>query len=106
MNCLSEAIGMGLVGNGTIPAVSGARLRLAKQAGIKVIGIIVRESCSAGDHDLAAVRNAMTVDMALVVVQYGSTSPAIAHEAGIDLSLALFDEITETPHLCKSNTQV
>ena len=102
MNCLSEALGLGLAGNGTIPAVYAARLRLAKRAGRRIVEL-VKENVKPRDiATLDAFRNAITVDMA-----FGGSSntalhlPAIAHEAGIDLPLTLFDEISEkTPHLC------
>jgi dihydroxy-acid dehydratase len=101
MNCLSEALGLALPGNGTIPAVHAARYRLAKMAGIKLMemwekGITPRQIAT-----LAAFQNAIAVDMALGC----STNtvlhvPAIAHEAGIDLPLSLFNEVSErTPHL-------
>ncbi len=102
MNCLTEAIGLGLPGNGTIPAVSGARLRLAKQAGIKVMELLKKNILPRDIATLPAFRNAMAVDMALGC----STNtvlhvPAIASEAGINLSLALFNQISQkTPHLC------
>jgi dihydroxy-acid dehydratase len=102
MNCLTEAIGLGLPGNGTIPAVSAARLRLAKQAGLKIMELLKKKIFPRDIATLPAFRNAMAVDMALGC----STNtvlhvPAIAHEAGIDLPLALFNQISQkTPHLC------
>lgn len=102
MNCLTEAIGLGLPGNGTIPAVSAARLRLAKQAGLKIMELLKKKISPRDIATLPAFRNAMAVDMALGC----STNtvlhvPAIAHEAGIDLPLALFNQISQrTPHLC------
>ncbi len=102
MNCLTEAIGLGLPGNGTIPAVSAARLRLAKQAGMKIMELLKKRILPRDIATLPAFRNAMAVDMALGC----STNtvlhvPAIAHEAGIDLPLALFNQISQrTPHLC------
>ena len=102
MNCLTEAIGLGLPGNGTIPAVSAARLRLAKQAGMKIMELLKKKILPRDIATLPAFRNAMAVDMALGC----STNtvlhvPAIAHEAGIDLPLALFNQISQrTPHLC------
>jgi len=102
MNCLSEALGLGLVGNGTIPAVYAARVRLAKRAGRRIVELVKENVKPREIATLDAFRNAITVDMA-----FGGSSntalhlPAIAHEAGIDLPLALFDEISEkTPHLC------
>ena len=102
MNCLTEAIGLGLPGNGTIPAVSAARLRLAKQAGMKVMELVKKKILPRDIATLPAFRNAMAVDMALGC----STNtvlhvPAIAYEAGINLPLALFNQISQkTPHLC------
>ena len=102
MNCLTEAIGLGLPGNGTIPAVSAARLRLAKQAGLKIMELLKKKILPRDIATLPAFRNAMAVDMALGC----STNtvlhvPAIAYEAGIDLPLALFNQISQrTPHLC------
>ncbi|MFP5212941.1 MAG: dihydroxy-acid dehydratase [Acidobacteriota bacterium] len=102
MNCLSEALGLALPGNGTIPAVTAARVRLAKAAGMKVLDL-VRENVR--PRDIAtrdAFENALAVDMALGC----STNtvlhvPAIAHEAGIDLGLDLFNTMSaRTPHLC------
>jgi dihydroxy-acid dehydratase len=101
MNCLSEALGLALPGNGTIPAVMAARYRLAKETGQKIMellaqGITPRQICT-----LEAFKNAMAVDMALGC----STNtvlhvPAIAREAGLDLSLQLFNEVSaRTPHL-------
>ena len=102
MNCLTEAIGLGLPGNGTIPAVSAARLRLAKQAGIKILELLRKNIRPRKIATLAAFRNAIAVDMALGC----STNtvlhvPAIAHEAGLSLPLDLFNQLSKkTPHLC------
>jgi len=102
MNCLSEALGMALPGNGTIPAVAAARYRLAKEAGFKIMELVAKQILPRQIATLAAFKNAMAVDMALGC----STNtvlhvPAIAREAGIDLSLDLFNEISvKTPHLC------
>jgi dihydroxy-acid dehydratase len=102
MNCLTEAIGLGLPGNGTIPAVSAARIRLAKQAGMQVMELWKKNIRPRDIATMAAFRNAIAVDMALGC----STNtvlhvPAIAHEAQIELSLDLFNKISErTPHLC------
>ena len=102
MNCLSEALGMSLPGNGTIPAVHAARFRLAKEAGLKVMELVNKQILPRDIATAAAFKNAMAVDMALGC----STNtvlhvPAIAKEAGIDLSLDLFNEISnKTPHLC------
>lgn len=102
MNCLTEALGLGLPGNGTIPAVHAARTRLAKKAGIKIMELITKDIKPRDIATLAAFRNAIAVDMALGC----STNtvlhvPAIAHESGINLDLDIFNEISEkTPHLC------
>ena len=102
MNCLSEALGMALPGNGTIPAVHAARFRLAKEAGFKIMELVAKQILPRDIATLAAFKNAMAVDMALGC----STNtvlhvPAIAREAGIELSLDLFNEISvKTPHLC------
>jgi dihydroxy-acid dehydratase len=102
MNCLSEALGIGLPGNGTIPAVHAGRIRLAKMAGKQIIEIIKKNLRPRDIMTLDAFKNAIAVDMA-----FGGSSntalhlPAIAHEGGITLPLALFDEISEkVPHIC------
>lgn len=101
MNCLTEALGMGLPGNGTIPAVAAARIRLAKQAGMKVMELLEKDIKPKDIMTPAAFRNALTVDMALGC----STNtvlhvPAIAHEAGIEIELdSLNDLSTGTPHM-------
>ena len=102
MNCLSEALGLALPGNGTIPAVHAARTRLAKEAGFRIMDMVNRQLLPRQIATLEAFVNAMAVDMALGC----STNtvlhvPAIAREAGIDLSLDLFNKISSrTPHLC------
>ncbi len=102
MNCVTEALGLGLPGNGTIPAVYAARRRLAKQAGIKVMEMVQKDIKPRDIATLDAFRNAIAVDMALGC----STNtvlhiPAIAHEAGINLDLNLFNAISETtPNVC------
>ncbi|MEK6197446.1 MAG: dihydroxy-acid dehydratase [Desulfobacterales bacterium] len=102
MNCLTEAIGLGLPGNGTIPAVAAARIRLAKQAGMAVLDLLEKNICPRDIATFEAFENAMAVDMALGC----STNtvlhvPAIAHEAGVDLTLELFNGVSEkAPHLC------
>jgi len=102
MNCLSEALGIALPGNGTIPAVHAARIRLAKASGKAVVALVEAQITPREIMTARAFRNAITVDMAFG----GSTNtalhlPAIANEAGIPLPLALFDEISgKTPHLC------
>jgi dihydroxy-acid dehydratase len=101
MNCLSEALGLALPGNGTIPAVAAARYRLAKEAGQKVMELWQKKITPRKIATLEAFKNAIAVDMALGC----STNtvlhvPAIAREAGIDLPLSLFNEISaKTPHL-------
>lgn len=103
MDCLTEALGLGLPGNGTVPAVAAARLRLAKQAGARVMDLLARGVTARQVLTPAAFRNAITVDMALG----GSSNTvlhlmAIAHEAGVQLSLAEIDAIgRRTPQLCK-----
>jgi len=102
MNCLTEAIGLGLPGNGTIPAVSAARIRLAKQTGMQVMELWKKNIRPRDIATMAAFRNAIAVDMALGC----STNtvlhvPAIAHEAQLELPLELFNRISKkTPHLC------
>ena len=102
MNCLTEAIGMGLRGNGTVPAVYSARLRLAKHAGMKVMELVEKNIRPRDILTPAAFRNAETVDMALGC----STNtmlhlPAIAHEAGVEIDLHKVNEISaRTPNLC------
>ncbi|MCL4502892.1 MAG: dihydroxy-acid dehydratase, partial [Deltaproteobacteria bacterium] len=102
MNCLSEALGLALPGNGTIPAVHAARYRLAKEAGFKIMNMVENQILPRQIATLEAFINAMAVDMALGC----STNtvlhvPAIAREADIDLSLDLFNKISSrTPHLC------
>ena len=101
MNCLSEALGLALPGNGTVPAVSAERLRLAKLTGIKVMELLRKRITPRKIATEAAFRNAIAVDMALGC----STNtvlhvPAIAREAGVDLPLQVFDEISrKTPVL-------
>jgi dihydroxy-acid dehydratase len=102
MNCLTEVIGMGLPGNGTIPAVMSARIRLAKEAGMRVVDLLNKNITPSKILTRQAFMNALTVDMALGC----STNtvlhlPAIANEANIDIDLNRINEISEqTPHLC------
>jgi dihydroxy-acid dehydratase len=102
MNCLAEALGIALPGNGTIPAVTAARMRLAKAAGMQILELVKQNTCPRDIATLEAFENAMAVDMALGC----STNtvlhvPAIAHEAGIALNLGLFNSVSaRTPHLC------
>ena len=102
MNCLTEAIGMALRGNGTIPAVYSARLRLAKKTGMQIVKLIEQDIKPRDIMTAAAFHNAETVDMALGC----STNtmlhlPAIAHEAGVALDLHMVNDISDkTPNLC------
>jgi dihydroxy-acid dehydratase len=102
MNCLTEAIGLGLPGNGTIPAVMSARIRLAKQAGMQSVALAKAGLTPDQIMTPQAFRNALTVDMALGC----STNTvlhltAIAHEAGVPMDLDMINEISrQTPHLC------
>jgi len=102
MNCLTEVIGMGLPGNGTIPAVFSARVRLAKQAGIQILDLWEKQITARKIMTPEAFHNALTVDMALGC----STNtvlhlPAIAAEAGVSLELSMINAISErTPHIC------
>ncbi|MDZ7642716.1 MAG: dihydroxy-acid dehydratase [Desulfurivibrio sp.] len=102
MNCLAEAIGLALPGNGTIPAVAAARIRLAKHAGMAVMQLLAEDIRPREIASQAAFANAMAVDMALGC----STNtvlhvPAIAREAGVELPLTLFNEVSaRAPHLC------
>lgn len=103
MNCLVEALGIGLPGNGTIPAPFGQRLALAKKAGQQVMEMVKRNILPRDILTLQAFRNAITLDMAIG----GSTNTvlhllAIAYEAGVELSLELFDEISgKVPNITK-----
>jgi dihydroxy-acid dehydratase len=103
MNCLTEALGMGLPGNGTIPAVHAARIRLAKQAGMKIMELLEKDIKPLDIMTREAFENALILDMAI-----GCSSNtvlhlfAIAHEAGIKLDLEMVNEVSaRTPHLCK-----
>ena len=103
MNCLTEAIGMGLPGNGTIPAVYSERIRLAKHAGMQVMELLKKGITARDIMTPAAIRNAMTLDMA-----FGGSSntvlhlTAIAHEAGADITLDDWAEVSaRTPNLVR-----
>jgi len=102
MNCLTEALGLGLPGNGTIPAVAAARYRLAKKAGMQIMELIAGNLTPRQIATQEAFENAIAIDMALGC----STNtvlhvPAIAKEARIDLSLELFNQVSaRIPHLC------
>nr|WP_022775622.1 dihydroxy-acid dehydratase [Butyrivibrio sp. AE2015] len=102
MNCLTETIGMGLPGNGTIPAVYSARIRLAKHAGYAVMDLVKKDIRPRDIMTKDAFMNALTLDMALGC----STNtmlhlPAIAHEAGVELNMEIANEVSSrTPNLC------
>lgn len=102
MNCLTETLGMGLRGNGTIPAVYSARIRLAKHAGMKIMELVEKNIKPRDIMTPAAFKNAMTVDMALGCSTNSMLHlPAIAHEAGVELNLEIANEISKyTPNLC------
>ena len=102
MNCLCEAIGIGLPGNGTIPAVTGKRVMLAKHAGMAIMDLVEKNICPRDIINEKSVRNALTCDMAL-----GCSSNtvlhllAIANEAGVKVDLNMFNEVSSvTPNLC------
>lgn len=103
MNCLTEALGMGLPGNGTIPAVYAARIRLAKKAGVQIMKLVEKNICPRDIMTAEAFENALRVDMALGC----STNSvlhltAIAHEAGIEINLDMINELSSTtPNLCR-----
>ena len=102
MNCLTEALGMALQGNGTIPAVYSERLKLAKHAGMKVMELLEKNIRPRDIMTEAAFRNSLTVDMALGCSTNSMLHlPAIAHEAGVELNLDIANEISSrTPNLC------
>ncbi len=102
MNCLTEALGMGLQGNGTIPAVYSDRIILAKHAGMKVMELLEKNIRPRDIMTEAAFMNALTVDMELGCSTNSMLHlPAIAHEVGIDLNLDIANEISaKTPNLC------
>lgn len=103
MNCLTEVLGMGLPGNGTIPAVYAERIRLAKKAGMKILELVEKNIRPRDIMTEKAFQNALTVDMALGC----STNSvlhltAIAHEAGVEMNLDIINEISmRTPNLCR-----
>jgi len=103
MNCVTEVLGMALPGNGTIPAVYGQRIALAKKAGMAIMSLVEKNICARDIMVKEAFENALTADMAL-----GCSSntvlhlPAIAHELGFSLPLQKINEISEkTPNLCR-----
>ena len=102
MNCLTEALGMGLKGNGTIPAVYSARIELAKHAGMAVMELIRKDIRPRDIMTEAALMNALTVDMALGCSTNSMLHlPAIAHECGVELNLDIANEMSaKTPNLC------
>ena len=102
MNCLTEALGMGLRGNGTIPAVYSARLKLAKHAGMAVMELVRKNIRPRDIMTEEALMNALTVDMALGCSTNSMLHlPAIAHECGIEINLDIANEISaHTPNLC------
>jgi dihydroxy-acid dehydratase len=103
MNCVTEALGMALPGNGTIPAVMGERLRLAKRTGFLVMEVLKKNICPRSVMTTAAFMNALALDMALGC----STNtilhlPAIAHEAGVKIDLDILNKVSAvTPNLCR-----
>ena len=102
MNCLTEVLGMGLKGNGTIPAVYSERLVLAKHAGMAVMDMLKKNIRPRNIMTEAALRNALTMDMALGCSTNSMLHlPAIAHEAGVELNVDIANEISaKTPNLC------
>lgn len=103
MNCLTEVLGMGLTGNGTIPAVYAERIRLAKHAGMKVMELVEKDIKPSDILTEKAFENALTVDMALGCSTNSVLHlPAIANELGIHINLDIINEISSrTPNLCK-----
>ena len=102
MNCLTEALGMGLAGNGTIPAVYSDRLRLAKHAGMKIMELLEKNIRPRDIMTEEAFMNALTVDMALGCSTNSMLHlPAIAHEAGVEINVDIANEVSaRTPNLC------
>ena len=102
MNCLSEVIGMALPGNGTIPAVYGDRIGLAKHAGMQIMKLVEKNIKPRDIMNEKAFRNALTMDMALGCSTNSMLHlPAIAHEAGVEITLDMANEISDkTPNLC------
>ena len=102
MNCLTEVLGMGLKGNGTIPAVYSARIELAKHAGMQVMELVKKNIRPRDIMTEAAIRNALTADMALGCSTNSMLHlPAIANECGVDFNLDMANEISaKTPNLC------
>ena len=102
MNCMSEVLGMALPGNGTIPAVYSARLRLAKESGMKIMDLVRADLKPRDIMTREAFENALAMDMALGCSTNSMLHlPAIAHECGIDIDLAMANDISAvTPNLC------
>ena len=102
MNCLTEAIGMGLKGNGTVPAVYSERIRLAKHAGMKIMELVEKDIKPRDIMTEKAFMNALVVDMALGCSTNSMLHlPAIAKEAGVDLNLDIANDLSaKTPNLC------
>ncbi|MBP3321717.1 MAG: dihydroxy-acid dehydratase [Clostridia bacterium] len=102
MNCLTEVLGMGLQGNGTVPAPYSARIELAKHAGMQIMDLVKKNIKPRDIMTEAAIRNAVTADMALGCSTNSMLHlPAIANECGIDFDLDMVNEISEkTPNLC------
>lgn len=103
MNCMTEIIGLGLPGNGTIPAVNAARIRLAKEAGMKIMELLERNIRPRDIVTADSLHNALTADMALgCSTNTALHLPAIAHSAGVKLNLEDFNKVSKvTPHLVK-----
>ena len=102
MNCLTEALGMGLKGNGTIPAVYSERIRLAKHAGMKIMELVEKDIRPRDIMTEKAFLNALTIDIALGCSTNSMLHlPAIAHEAGVELNMEIANELSaKTPNLC------
>ncbi|MBC5786613.1 dihydroxy-acid dehydratase [Clostridium facile] len=102
MNCLTEVLGMGLPGNGTIPAVYSERIRLAKHAGMQIMKLVKDNICPRDIMTEGAFHNALTMDMAIGCSTNSMLHlPAIAHEAGIELNLDMANDISDkTPNIC------
>ncbi|MCI9486759.1 MAG: dihydroxy-acid dehydratase [Lachnospiraceae bacterium] len=102
MNCLTEALGMGLPGNGTIPAVYSERIKLAKRAGMQIMELLKKDIKPRDIMTEKAFMNALTVDMALGCSTNSMLHlPAIAHEAGVELNVDIANEVSaRTPNLC------
>ncbi|HHZ06368.1 MAG TPA: dihydroxy-acid dehydratase [Clostridiales bacterium] len=102
MNCLTEVLGMGLKGNGTIPAVYSERIRLAKHAGMQIMELVNKNICPRDIMTKEAFENALTMDMALGCSTNSMLHlPAIAHEAGVNINLDIANQLSDkTPNLC------